>query len=220
MSSRTINVDETVNDYIRSVSVRETPVQSALRKATAALPESMMQISPEQGQFMSVLVKLTGARNCLEIGTFTGYSALCVALALPPDGRLVACDISTEYTDVGLPFWQEAGVRDKIDLRIGPALDSLDEMIANGAAGSFDFAFIDADKLNYTHYVDRCHSLVRKGGVIAIDNVLWGGSVADPSDQKPDTVAIRTMNSSLKDDPRFDPSLVPIGDGVTLLHKR
>jgi len=220
MSNRTIEMTEPLYDYLLDVSLREPDVMKRLRDATESMPDSVMQISPEQGQFMALLIKLMGARTCLEIGTFTGYSALAVALALPGDGRLVACDISDEFTRVGKPFWQEAGVTARIDLRLGPALETLDHMIAvENQTGQFDFAFIDADKTNYAAYVDRCHTLVRPGGLIAVDNVLWSGSVIDNTKNTPDTVAIRALNRALKTDARFDLSLLPISDGLTLLRR-
>src|SRR5438105_875650 len=178
-----------------------------------------MQISPDQGQLMALLVKLIGARRTLEIGVFTGYSALSVALALPADGQLLACDISDEYTRVGKPFWQQAGVAHKIDLRLGPALQTLDAELARGAAGSYDFAFIDADKTSYDSYYERCLLLVRSGGLITLDNMLWGGSVARPADS-PDTAAIQALNDKLHADARVDVSLVTVGDGLTLARKR
>jgi caffeoyl-CoA O-methyltransferase len=179
-----------------------------------------MQIGADQGQFMAFLVVALGVRRALEIGVFTGYSALSVAQALPADGQLVACDVSEEYTSVGKPFWEQAGVAGKIDLRIGPALDTLDALLAAGEADSFDFAFIDADKSSYDAYVERCLRLVRRGGVILIDNVLWGGSVLNAADQSEDTVALRALNRKLKDDARVDLCLLSIGDGVTMLRRR
>ncbi len=220
MSNRSIGLDDRLYDYLLSVSLREPELFARLRRETEMMPEAVMQISPEQGQFMQMLVKLTGARRTLEIGTFTGYSALAVASVLPEDGRLVACDISARYTDVGRPYWEEAGVAGKIDLRIGPAVESLDALIAGGEAASFDFAFIDADKSNYANYYERCLELIRPGGLIAVDNVLWEGAVADSSDNSEDTRAIRALNESLKNDQRVDLSLVPIGDGLTLARKR
>src|SRR3954454_7073721 len=178
MSRRTLSVDDALYRYLLDQSLREHPAQAALRAATAAHPHAGMQISPEQGQFMALLVKLIGARRTLEIGVFTGYSALTVALALPGDGRVLACDINEDYTRVGRPFWQQAGVSHKIDLRLAPALETLDAELAAGGAGRHDFAFIDADKTGYDAYYERCLRLVRPGGLIAIDNTLWGGSVA------------------------------------------
>ncbi len=220
MSSRTIVLSDALYEYMLSVSLREPDVLSRLREETANLPQHNMQISPEQGQFMALLVELTGARRCLEIGTFTGYSALSVALALPEDGLIVACDISDEFTSRAKPYWQEAGVAGKIDLRLGPALETLDALIADGESGAFDFAFIDADKVNYQGYFQRALDLIRPGGLILIDNVLWSGAVADPARDDEDTEAIRDFNRALADDPRISLSLVPIGDGLTLARKR
>ena len=220
MSSQTLQMTEPLLAYLHSVALLETPVQRALRAATAKLPNALMQISPEQGQLLALLIELTGTKRALEIGTFTGYSALCVAQALPLDGRLVACDISTEFTDVGRPFWAEAGVADRIDLRIGPALATLDEMLGQGRGGDFDFAFIDADKPSHEAYYERCLSLVRPGGLIAIDNVLWSGKVIDESDRSASTVAIRALNAKLHDDPRVTIAMLPIGDGLTLARRR
>lgn len=219
MSKRTIELTDDLYAYTLDVGLREHDVLRRLRDRTMELPNHGMQIAPDQGQFMAMLASLLGARSYLEVGTFTGYSALTVALALPADGRVVACDISEEYTAVGRPFWDEAGVGDRIDLRIGPALDTLDTLIDAGETGAFDFAFIDADKVNYAGYVERCHALVRPGGLIAVDNVLWNGAVIDPSKSDPDTEAIRALNRALHGDDRFDLSLVPIGDGLTLLRR-
>ena len=219
MSRRTIDLDDVLYRYLIDHSVREHPAQSALRAATASHPHAGMQISPEQGQFMALLVRLIGARRALEIGVFTGYSALAVALALPEDGRLLACDISDEYTRVGRPFWQQAGVAQKIELRLAPALATLDAQLAAGAAGGFDFAFIDADKSGYDAYYERCLRLLRPGGLIAIDNTLWGGAVARPA-QDADTEALQRLNAKLHQDQRIDLSLLPIGDGLTLARKR
>jgi len=220
MSNRTIDLTDDLYDYLLQVSLREPPLLARLRKETESVPFAAMQISPEQGQFMRLLVELIGARRTLEVGTYTGYSALAVALSLPPDGQVIACDISDEYTSVGRRFWEEAGVAGKIDLRLAPAVETLDALIAEGAADSFDFAFIDADKTNYMNYYERALVLVRRGGLIAIDNVLWDGSVVDPADESEDTLAIRALNAALKDDERVSLSLVPIGDGLTLARKR
>jgi caffeoyl-CoA O-methyltransferase len=220
MSNRTISIDDTLYRYMTSVSLREPDVLRRLRDETAALPQHSMQISPEQGQFMGLLVELTGARKCLEIGTFTGYSALSVACKLPDDGVLVACDISKDFTDRAIPFWEEAGVAGKIDLRIGPALETLDRMLTDGEGGTFDFSFIDADKVNYLGYFQRAFDLTRTGGLICIDNVLWSGAVADPSRNDEDTEAIRAFNSALSTDARISLSMLPIGDGLTLARKR
>lgn len=219
MSTRTITVDERLYAYMLDVGVREQASLKELREATADHEWAVMQISPEQGQLMQMLVRMLGARNCIEIGTFTGYSALAVALVLPDDGRLVACDISEEYTRLGIPFWEKAGVRDKIDLRIAPASETLDAMIAAGEAGRYDFAFIDADKPGYPDYYARCLELLRPGGVIAVDNVFMDGNAADPETDSDNAKAMRTFNAMLKDDPRVDISLIPIGDGLTLARK-
>ena len=220
MSNRTIVLSDALYEYMLSVSLREPDVLNRLREETAKMPQHKMQISPEQGQFMALLVELTGARRCLEIGTFTGYSALSVALALPEDGRLIACDISDEFTSLAKAYWQEAGVAGKIDLRLGPALETLDTLIADGESGAFDFAFIDADKVNYLGYFQRALDLIRPGGLILVDNVLWSGAVVDPARNDDDTEAIRAFNRALADDPRISLSLVPIGDGLTLARKR
>ncbi|MCH7832997.1 MAG: class I SAM-dependent methyltransferase [Proteobacteria bacterium] len=220
MSNRTIVLNDALYEYMLSVSLREPDVLSRLREETAKMPQHNMQISPEQGQFMALLVELTGARKCLEVGTFTGYSALSVALALPEDGQIIACDISEEFTSLAKPYWLEAGVAGKIDLRLGPALETLDALIADGEGGAFDFAFIDADKVNYQGYFQRALDLTRTGGLILVDNVLWSGAVADPARNDDDTEAIRAFNLALADDPRISLSLVPIGDGLTLARKR
>jgi caffeoyl-CoA O-methyltransferase len=179
-----------------------------------------MQIAPDQGQFMALLIRLIGAKKALEVGVFTGYSSLCIALALPPDGKLIACDISEEYTSIAKRYWQKAGVTDRIDLRIAPALETLDQLLVAGQANTFDFAFIDADKENYTNYYERALQLVRPGGLIAVDNVLWGGAVADPSVQDESTQAIRAFNQKLHRDERVSLSLVTIADGLTLAMKQ
>jgi len=220
MANRTIDLTDRLYDYLLKVSLRESPLLAELRAETAKLPDAVMQISPEQGQFMALLVELIGARRAIEVGTFTGYSALCVASALPARGKLIACDISKEYTSVGRPYWERAGVAGKIDLRLGPALDTLRSLLAEGAAGSFDFAFIDADKKEYDGYYEAILELLRPGGLVAIDNVLWGGAVADSRKRDADTVAIRTLNKKLHGDERVSLSLLPIGDGVTLARKR
>jgi predicted O-methyltransferase YrrM len=214
MSRRSIQVTEKLADYIRTVSLREPDVLRRLREETATMRGAGMQISPEQGQFMSLLARLIGTERYLEVGTFTGYSALVMALALPAKGRVVACDVSEEWTAVGQRYWREAGVARKIDLRLAPALQTLDALIIERA--SFDFAFIDADKENYDGYYERALKLVRRGGVIAIDNVLWSGAVVDPAKKDADTKAIRALNRKLAKDERVDLSLLPIGDGLTL----
>ncbi|NKI97294.1 class I SAM-dependent methyltransferase [Rhizobacter sp. SG703] len=220
MSNRTLPLDEHLLDYLIAHSVREHPAQAALRDATRRHPHGSMQISPEQGQFMSLLVRLIGARRAIEVGVFTGYSALTVALALPDDGRLLACDISDDYTRVGRPFWQQAGVAHKIELQIAPALQTLEARLAAGEAGQYDFAFIDADKRSYDGYVERCLQLLRPGGLVAIDNVLWGGEVAQPAAAGTDTAALQALNEKLHRDERVDVSMLPIGDGLTLARKR
>jgi predicted O-methyltransferase YrrM len=219
MSNRTLNLNEALYRYVVQYGVREHPAQIRLREATASHPRAMMQISPEQGQFMALLVKLLNARRTIEVGVFTGYSALSVALALPPDGRILACDVSEEFTDVGKPFWHDAGVADKIDLRIAPAVETLDKCLANGKAGHYDFAFVDADKPNYDTYYERCLALVRTGGLIAIDNTLWSGKVALPAHDE-ETAALHALNRKLSADGRVEISLLPIGDGLTLALKR
>ncbi len=219
MSRRTLNLDDQLYQYVLDVSVREHRELAALRAATRTHQHAGMQISPEQGQLLALLVKMLDARRTIEIGVFTGYSALTVALALPEDGRVLACDVSDEYTAVGKPYWQRAGVAHKIDLVLAPALQTLDAQLAQGQAGRFDFAFIDADKTGYDNYYERCLQLLRTGGLIAIDNVLWGGAVARPSNDA-DTRSLQTLNLKLRDDARIDLALLPIGDGLTLARKR
>jgi caffeoyl-CoA O-methyltransferase len=220
MTNRTLALDDTLYEYLKSVSLREPEILRRLRKKTTALTQHYMQISPEQGQFMGLLVELIQAHKCLEIGTFTGYSALSVARKLPNSGSLIACDISQDFINHAKPFWKEAGVADKIDIRIGPAIDTLDGLIANGQKNTFDFTFIDADKTNYLGYFQRALDLSRTGGLICIDNVLWNGAVANPNINDEDTVAIRTFNQTLLNDDRISLSLLPIGDGLTLARKR
>ncbi len=221
MSNRTIILDDRLHSYLLSVSLREPEVLRRLREETAAIPEHNMQIAPEQGQFMALLVQLSGARRALEIGTFTGYSSLAVAMAMPDDGGVICCDTSEKYTDVARRYWVEAGVAGKMDLRIAPALETLDTLLRDpNNQGTLDFAFIDADKSNYDNYYERCLDLLRTGGLIAFDNTLWDGKVADPAKTDGDTVALRTLNKKLHADKRIDLSLVPIGDGLTLCRKR
>jgi caffeoyl-CoA O-methyltransferase len=220
MSGLGFGLGTQVAAYLRGVGVREATALAGLRAETARLPHAMMQISPEQGALMQLLVRLIDARRCLEVGVFTGYSALAVALALPDDGRILACDVSEQWTAIGRRHWREAGVAHKIELRLQPALQTLDEQIAAGKSGSFDFAFIDADKSNYPNYYERALTLMRSGGLIAIDNVLWNGAVADAKQKDADTVAIRALNTALHGDERIDLSMVPIGDGLTLARKR
>ena len=219
MSSRTLNLDDRLYQYLQRVSLREPDVLARLREETARLPMAVMQISPEQGQFMAFLIRSIGARRCLEVGTLTGNSALVCALALPQDGELGALDISDEWTAIGKPYWEEAGVANRITLRLGPAAESLRQLRSEGWEGRFDFMFIDADKPGYRDYVEQGAHLVRPGGLIAIDNVLWSGLVADPGVADANTVALRNLNDLLKADQRFDLSMVPIGDGLTLLRK-
>jgi predicted O-methyltransferase YrrM len=219
MSNRSIGLEPALYDYLLSASLREPAALARLRAETAGHPRVNMQIAPEQGQFMALLVKLMGAKRCIEVGVFTGYSSLAVALALPPTGRIVACDVSEEYTQIARRHWEAAGVAGRIDLRIAPALDTLDGLLEAGDGG-YDFAFIDADKGAYADYYDRLLALLRPGGLIAVDNTLWDGDVADAANQEPDTVAIRAFNEKLRDDERVDLSLVPIGDGLTLARKR
>ena len=220
MSRRSIGLDDAVHDYLLDVSLREKDVLRRLREETASRENADMQIAPEQGQFMALLVRLIGAERTLEVGTFTGYSALVVAFALPSHGRVTACEISQEYAAIARRWWQEAGVAEKIELRVAPAAESLDRMLEEGLAGRFDFAFIDADKAGYLDYWERCLRLVRKGGLIAVDNVLWDGRVADPANDEESTIAIRAFNARAQSDDRVDLSLVPVGDGLTLARVR
>lgn len=220
MSRRSIVLTDALYEYLLSVSLREPELLARLRQETARQEMARMQISPEQGQFMFLLLRLIGARRCLEIGVFTGYSSLVTALALPEDGRIVACDVSEEWTAVARRYWREAGVESKIDLRIAPALETLDRLMEAGEAGRFDFAFLDADKESYLSYYERMLKLLRPGGLLAVDNVLWSGRVADPEVSDPDTTALRHFNEVLHRDERIDLSLVPIGDGLTLARKR
>ena len=213
-------VTDSVYDYVLSASLREPEVLKQLREETALHAHSVMQITPEQGQFMALLVELIGARKILEVGVFTGYSSTCLALALPPDGRITACDISDEYTAVARRYWDLASVVNKIDLRLGPALDTLDRLIAEGQSGSYDLAFIDADKANYDGYYERTLSLLRVGGLLLVDNVLWSGKVVDSAFDDADTVAIRALNKKIHADSRVTISLLPIADGLTLALKR
>jgi predicted O-methyltransferase YrrM len=219
MSTLTFGLSDEVRRYLLSVSVREPETLARLREETAQLPMAMMQITPEQGQLMALLVRLLQARRCLEVGTFTGYSALWVALALPADGRLTACDVSAEWTAIGRRYWEEAGVAGKIDLQLAPALETLDRLISGGESGQFDFAFIDADKSNYWNYYERTLRLLRPGGLIAIDNTLWSGRPADADDRDATTSAIRDFNARLYRDRRVHISMLPVGDGVTLVWK-
>jgi caffeoyl-CoA O-methyltransferase len=219
MSNRSISLTDSLYGYLLDVSLREPDLLRRLREQTAADPHARMQISPEQGQFMGLLARLMGARHCLEIGVFTGYSSLALALALPDDARIVACDIDERWTAVARRYWAEAGVAHKIDLRLAPAIDTLQQLLAAGEAGRYDFAFIDADKESYVHYYERVLELLRPGGLVVVDNTLWSGRVADPENSEPDTVALRHFNEHLHHDRRIDLSLVPIGDGLTLARK-
>ena len=220
MSAKTLQLSEALYAYLVANSLREAPAQRALRAATSRVPFSNMMIAPEQGQFLQLLVRLLGARRCIEIGTYTGYSALSVALALPPGGRIVCCDLSAAWTSIARRYWGKAGVLEKIDLRLGPAIETLDSLLEQGGAGRYDFAFIDADKANYRNYYERCLELVRRGGLVAADNTLWYGKVADRRNREADTRAIRAFNRLLHRDRRVEVSLVPIGDGTTLALKR
>ncbi|MFM7573917.1 MAG: class I SAM-dependent methyltransferase [Snowella sp.] len=220
MSKQTTGLAETLADYIQSISLREPDILKQLREETAKLSMARMQISPEQGQLMALLVQLMGAKKTLEIGVFTGYSALAVALALPVDGKLIACEISEEYTAIAKYFWGRAGVSEKIDLRIAPALETLEKLITEGEAESFNLAFIDADKRNYENYYERVLILLRPGGLILIDNVLWSGKVVDPTITDKQTQAIREFNQKLHQDSRISLSVVAIADGLTLALKR
>ncbi len=219
MTLRTIQVDERLYDYLLDASLREHPAQTALREATRSHPHAGMQIAPDQGQLMALLIKLLGARRTIEVGTFTGYSALTVALALPEDGRVLACDVSDEYTRIGRPFWKQAGVEHKIELILAPAVDTLDARLKAGEAGIYDFAFIDADKASYDAYFERCLKLVCAGGLIALDNTLWSGAVARPA-KDADTAALQALNAKLRIDARIDLALLTVGDGLTLARKR
>jgi caffeoyl-CoA O-methyltransferase len=219
MARRSLELDDRLYDYLVQFGTREGDLLKDLRNETAKLPAAGMQIGPEQGAFMALLVELTGVRRALEIGTFTGYSSLCIAGAMPADGKLICCDVSEEYTKVARDYWRRAGLESKIELRIGPAVATLDALIAADVE-PFDFAFIDADKGNYSNYYDRAMRLVRPGGLIAIDNVLWGGDVADPKVDDEDTRAIRAVNERVRGDERVTLALAPIGDGLTLARKR
>ena len=216
MSTGILNYTTSLRDYLWEKGIEEHPALKELRLETAKLPQSMMQICPEQGALMANLIRLMSAKKTIEIGTFTGYSTLAVALALPEEGEIIACDISEEWTALGKKKWEQAGVAHKINLRLAPAVDTLDALLADGQESSFDFAFIDADKANYPAYYEKCLKLVRKGGVIAIDNVLWGGSVIDSERNDEDTKAIRKLNEFIANDKRVSLSMIPIGDGLTL----
>ncbi|MFO7314869.1 O-methyltransferase [Rhodothermus marinus] len=220
MSRRTLPLNDALYEYLLEVSLREPEVLRLLRAETARHPRAEMQIAPEQGQFMALLARLIGARRALEIGVFTGYSALWVALALPPDGQLIACEVNEAYTAVARRYWEAAGVADRIALRLGPALKTLEALLAEGAAGTFDLVFIDADKETYDAYYERALELVRPGGLILLDNLLMGGRVADPAHREPPVEAIRRLNEKLCRDPRVDYALLPIADGLGLARRR
>lgn len=219
MSRQSIGLDGPLYQYLLDNSLREDAIATRLREITAPMPMARMQISPEQGQFMGLLVQLLSARRIIEVGTFTGYSALCMARALPPEGQLICCDISHEWTAIGKTFWQEAGIAERIDLRIAPAQETLDQLLAKGQAGSFDMTFVDADKTGYDGYFESCLQLLRPGGLMLFDNTLWDGAVADPGIHDPDTEALRRFNKKLHGDDRVNISLTPIGDGLTLAVK-
>jgi predicted O-methyltransferase YrrM len=219
MSDKTIGLDDRLSTYLRSVGVREPEILQQLRFHNANYPQGHMQICPEQGQFMAMLVKLVAAQDILEVGVFTGYSSLAMALALPAEGRIVACDVSIESTDIAQKYWQQAGVAHKIDLRIAPALDTLQSLVATGASETFDLAFIDADKANYPEYYELCWQLVRSGGLILIDNVLWYGRVADTEVTDQRTTIIRNLNLKIHQDQRVELVMLPIGDGLTVVRK-
>lgn len=220
MSNKTIGLSDELAAYVVRVGAREPEVLVRLREETAALPQHGMQISPEEGAFLAMLAELTGARRCIEVGTFTGYSSTAVALALPEDGHLVCCDVSEEWTSVARRYWEDAGVAAKIDLRIAPAADTLDRLLADGEESTYDFAFVDADKSGYDGYYERLLRLVRPGGLIAIDNTLWAGHVLDEDSDDEDTRAIQALNAKLADDERVSLCLLPVADGVTLARRR
>src|ERR1700687_5407604 len=220
MSKKTTTLTEELYEYLLAHSLREHPVLRELREATAGIPHAVMQIEPEQGQFMALLVRVLRARRTIEVGVFAGYSSLAVALALPPEGKIVACDVSAEWTAMAREFWIKAGAAATIDLRLAPALETLDSLLASQGENRYDFAFIDADKGNYLAYYERCMRLVRPGGLIAVDHTLWSGYVAEPSRQDEDTRAIRAFNDQLHGDRRIELSMLPIADGLTLALKK
>ncbi|HEV8545048.1 MAG TPA: class I SAM-dependent methyltransferase [Candidatus Limnocylindrales bacterium] len=220
MSNTSIGVPEDLNEYLVAHGVREPDILRRLREETAALPQHDMQIAPEQGAFMALLVEILDARRCIELGTFTGYSSLVVALAMPSDGRIVCCDVSEEWTSIARRYWAEAGVGDRVDLRLGPALETLDELLAGGAAGTFDFAFVDASKREYPDYHERIVRLLRQGGLVVYDNVLWAGDILDESKTDPDTLGVRRLNDRIAQDERVTISMIPVADGLTLARKR
>ena len=220
MTNRSLNLDDALYQYLLDVSLRESPLLKRLREETAQLPTARWQIAPEQGQFMALLVQISGARKILEIGTFTGYSALCMAQAMPADGRLICCDLPGDYNAIAERYWHEAGVAERIDLRLAPALETLSALERGGQSESFDLIFIDADKANYRVYLEHALVLVRQGGLIMFDNVLWSGRVLEQSPESADTRAIQALNRGLLRDSRIDFSLLPLGDGLTLCRKR
>lgn len=220
MTARTLNLDDSLYHYLLDVSLRETPLLKRLRDETQALPMARWQVAPEQGQFLALLVKLTGARRLLEIGTFTGYSALCMAAALPDDGSMICCDIPGDYNATARRYWREAGLAERIDLRLAPALETLAELERQGQGGQFDLVFIDADKANYPAYLEHALRLLRVGGLAVFDNTLWSGRVLEERPLSADTRAIQALNRALKDDSRLDLSMLPLGDGLTLCRKR
>jgi caffeoyl-CoA O-methyltransferase len=220
VTARSFYLPDFIDKYIVDTTLRDTPVLRDLRAETATLPNARMQTGADQVQFMQLLVRLIGARRCIEVGVYTGYSSLGVALALPDDGRIVACDVNEEYTSVARRYWERAGVADKIDLYLAPATETLDTLLQAGEAGRYDFAYIDADKSNYDSYYERCLQLLRPNGLIAIDNVLWGGDVAAPDVSDKDTVALRSLNEKIGRDERVDASLLPLGDGLMIVRKK
>jgi predicted O-methyltransferase YrrM len=220
MSSKTLPLTDALRDYLLEVGVREDALLAELRVETQRMPEAQMQICPEQGAFMGVLAQVMGVRQVLEVGTFTGYSSIVLGRALAVGGRITCCDLSETYTAVARRYWDRAGIADRVELRLGPAVDTLRALIAEGRAGSYDLAFVDADKENYAAYLDLSLELLRPGGVVLFDNVLWSGRVLDESDQRPSTVAIRELNRALAHDPRVDVVMLPLGDGLTMCRKR
>lgn len=220
MTTKSIALDSRLYDYLLRHSLRESDLARRLRAETGRLAEAQMQIAPEQGQFMALLARLIGARRAIEIGVFTGYSALCLAQAMPSDGRLLACDISEQWTDIARRYWAEAGLTERIELVLAPALETLQRRLSAGEGGRYDLAFIDADKAAYQDYYEACLELLRPGGLVLVDNVLWSGRVADPGDADADTRALRMFNAALQDDQRIDLSMLPVADGLTLARKR